>query len=276
MTQNCPVCTNPLHEVFRAVVLQRHEAIYDHCDRCGFLRIRAPHWLDEAYADSIAITDTGLLLRNMVKANQLAAVCKVMGGRPDDAYLDFAGGYGVLTRLMRDIGFNFYWMDIFSKNLLATGFEYTPAVGPCRAVTAFEVMEHVQDPCAFVTEALDTGQSDTLIFSTELYAGAPPRPGNWWYYSVETGQHIAFYRRDTLQTLADRIGLHFHTHRGLHFLSRKQLPTRRIDLVSGRLNRLFAPLARRSLTTRTLADHELMKNRLTGPTTTERPSATGV
>jgi hypothetical protein len=26
-------------------------------------------------------------------------------------FLDYAGGYGVFVRLMRDIGFDFYWYD---------------------------------------------------------------------------------------------------------------------------------------------------------------------
>lgn len=244
------------------MVLQRHEAIYDHCATCGFLRARAPHWLHEAYASSIAITDTGLLLRNRIISRQLTAVCRLLHGNGRGAYLDFAGGYGVLTRLMRDAGLDFYWSDKFSRNLLAPGFEYRPAHGPCLAVTAFEVLEHVEDPRAFVTEALAAGDADTLVFSTELYAGAPPRPADWWYYSFETGQHIAFYRRDTLQRLATELGLRFHTSHGLHFLSRRALPARRMDIVLGRLNPLFAFLARRSLVTKTMSDHQLMVARL--------------
>ncbi len=40
-----------------------------------------------------------------------------------DPFLDYAGGYGVFTRLMRDIGFDFYWHDPYTQNLFANGFE---------------------------------------------------------------------------------------------------------------------------------------------------------
>ena len=39
------------------------------------------------------------------------------------AYLDVDGGYGMLTRLMRDYGFHFYWTDPYCQNILARGFE---------------------------------------------------------------------------------------------------------------------------------------------------------
>lgn len=258
MTGPCPICGSALREAFRATVLQRHEATYDVCETCGFLRARAPHWLAEAYADSIAVTDTGLLVRNRIIARQLSVVCHVLGS--DGPYLDFAGGYGVLTRLMRDAGLDFYWSDKFSRNLLAPGFEYAAQVGACRAVTAFEVMEHVEDPAAFVLEALAAGQADTLIFSTDLYAGPPPPP-DWRYYSFATGQHIAFYQRRTLRTLAAKLGLNFHTSRGLHFLSRQPLPTYRIDFAL-RLIPLYAAVVRTLRTPRTIADHNLMVERL--------------
>ena len=258
----CPICRASLRESFTATVLRRHEATYDYCDACGFLRARAPYWLDEAYASSIAITDTGLLRRNQTIARQLSVLFTVLGHDAAARYLDWAGGYGVLTRLMRDVGLDCYWADKFSANLLAPGFEYTPEVGSCRAVTAFEVLEHVEDPLAFVAEALAAGQSDTLIVSTELYSGAPPKPGDWWYYSFETGQHIAFYRRDTLQRLAVEAGLNFHSSRGLHIFSRRALPRARIDLALGKLNRLFAVIANRRRTGRTDLDHQMMVQRL--------------
>ncbi len=258
----CPICELPLREVFRAEVLNRHKAIYDHCDACGFLRVRAPHWLDEAYSDAIAITDTGLMARNQTIARQLASVCGVLEREPGETYLDVAGGYGVLTRLMRDAGFDFYWSDPFCQNLMASGFAYTADRGPCRLVTAFEVFEHVEDPRDFVTGTLAAGSADTLVFTTELYAGAPPRPADWWYYSFETGQHVAFYRRDTLACLADKLGLYFHTSSGLHFLSRNELPVRRIDHALSRTGLLLARVTRRKRTGLTWADHKAMVEKL--------------
>lgn len=269
MRETCPICGSSLREVFRARVLQRHEAVYDHCDACGFLRVRAPHWLDEAYSDAIAITDTGLMVRNLAIAAQLAALCPVLERGPGEVYLDYAGGYGVLTRLMRDAGFDFRWSDPYCSNLLATGFDQGMDRAPCRLVTAFEVLEHVENPREFVEAALGAGQADTLVFTTELYAGSPPRPEDWWYYSPETGQHIAFYRRDTLARLAETMGMQFHTSHGLHILSRAALPTRRIDWALSRIGLLAARRRRRPALT--WGDHQAMVNRLINLATSGSP-----
>lgn len=258
MNMSCQICAATMHETFRARVLGRHEAIYDHCASCGYLRVRAPHWIEEAYSESIAVTDTGILLRNTALVPKLLAIAWAIGAGANDRFLDYAGGYGILTRLMRDAGLDFYWTDRYSPNLVARGFEYCAELGPCRAVTAFEVIEHVEDPRAFVMEVLEAGHSDTLIFSTELYEGDPPRPEDWWYYSFETGQHISFFRRDTLERLAARLDLNFHSAAGLHFLSARPLPARRLDAALGRLNRAVALAARAKRTGLTMQDHARM------------------
>jgi hypothetical protein len=97
--------------------------------------------------------------------------------------------------MMRDIGFDFYWKDPYSRNIHARGFEFDADLAPCTALTAFEVMEHLEDPLAFIQDALETAQTDTFIFTTELFHGTPPGPGEWDYYAPETGQHIAFYQQ---------------------------------------------------------------------------------
>jgi len=34
-----------------------------------------------------------------------------------------------------------------------------------------------------------------------------PQPSDWWYYGLDHGQHIGFYRVETLQYLAGKFGL---------------------------------------------------------------------
>ena len=66
----------------------------------------------------IADADTGLVSRNLGIARRLAGLL-YFGFDPKARYLDFAGGYGLLTRLMRDRGFNFYWHDLYCENVFA-------------------------------------------------------------------------------------------------------------------------------------------------------------
>jgi hypothetical protein len=245
---------------FSAQVLSKYTANYEVCDACGFLRTYEPHWLDEAYSSAIAAADTGLVMRNYSLA--LKIVCLLyglFGERGEGRYLDSAGGYGMFTRLMRDFGFDFYWSDKYCQNLLALGFDYKATMGNCNAVTAMEVMEHLTDPVGFVQETLDSADSDTLIFTTELYKGAPPKPDDWWYYTFATGQHIGFFQRRTLETIGKRLGLHFSSANGLHILSRSPVNERLMRVVTNRWTSSLAPwLVRRKLGPKTMADHLIM------------------
>ncbi|MFM6404756.1 MAG: methyltransferase domain-containing protein, partial [Microcystis sp.] len=89
-------------------------------------------------------------------------------------YLDIAGGYGLLTRLMRDVGFDFYWSDLYCQNIFANYFEASNTNNAFSAVTAFEVLEHLYDPVEFISKSLESTECKTLIFSTQLFDGLPP------------------------------------------------------------------------------------------------------
>lgn len=245
--------------VFRAQVMGKYSAEFVHCANCGFLRIENPHWLEEAYSSAIAATDTGLVARNLDVARKLAAFLYfVLPGRGAGRFLDAAGGYGMLTRLMRDYGFDFYWSDKYCSNLLARGFEFEEGQAPCRAVTAIEVMEHLIDPAEFLESALRSAGSDTFIFTTELYEGAPPQPDDWWYYSLSTGQHIAFFTKKTLGILADRLGMRYHYMAGLHVFTKQAISPLRLRLFSKKAIPWMLRVVSRKLEGKCLEDHGRM------------------
>jgi len=259
----CPICSGPMRPAFTAQVLLKYTVEYEVCDTCGFLRAHEPHWLNEAYSSAIVAADTGLVMRNISLARKVAVVLYWgMDERGKGQYLDSAGGYGMLVRLMRDLGFDFYWKDKYCDNLIVPGFEYKEALGPCRVVTAVEVLEHLTDPLAFVRETLDLAGADTLLFTTELYEGDPPSPDAWWYYAFSTGQHIGFYQRRTLEALGARLGLSLSSANGLHILSKKKINDRLLKLLTSRWMALVGPWwIRHQLGSKTMSDHELMLTR---------------
>src|SRR6185295_19437283 len=109
---HCPICNGSLDVAFESQILYRHKATYDYCSGCGFLRARNPRWLAESYNSTIASTDTGLVMRNIGVARKLTKILLgVLGERGEGRYCDIAGGFGLLTRLMRDYGLDFYWSD---------------------------------------------------------------------------------------------------------------------------------------------------------------------
>ncbi len=260
----CPVCSGSMEFCFTAQVLGKYPAQYEVCNKCGFLRAHEPHWLNEAYSSAIAAADTGFVMRNIALACKLAGVLYwIEGERGGGRYLDAAGGYGMLTRLMRDFGFDFYWADKYCENLLAPGFEYSQTQGPCRAVTAMEVLEHLADPAVFIEETLALSGAHTLLFTTEIYEGSPPQPDAWWYYAFSTGQHIGFFQRRTLENLGARLKLHFASANGIHIFSKAAINERLLRSVTGRWVSRVAPWwIRRRLGSKTMSDHQLMLQRI--------------
>lgn len=258
-TLECPVCLSPMREVFRATILRDRTGCYDSCSACGFLRVRSPDWLDSAYSSAICAADTGLVARNLRLADRLAALLPLLG--PPGPVLDYGGGTGLLVRLMRDRGFDFRWSDRHARNEHARGFEHDAERDPpCVAVTAFEVLEHVERPVEFVAEALVAGRSDTLVFTTELFAGEPPR--DWWYYAREEGQHVSFFRRDTLAALGARLGLRLLSDGGVHVLTRGGLSQAALARSGTRWARLAARLRDRRRGSLVAADHDAILARL--------------
>ncbi|MBI4633957.1 MAG: class I SAM-dependent methyltransferase [Deltaproteobacteria bacterium] len=240
---------------FTAHVLKRYEVNYYYCPVCGLLQTEEPYWLEEAYSAAISDADTGLVARNISLSRKLSCVLYFLFSE-EGKYLDVAGGYGLLTRLMRDFGFNFYWSDKYCKNILAKGFESSKASLPFTAITAFEVLEHIYDPLSFIKESLSESGTRTIIFSSLLYEGIPPRPDEWWYYSFNTGQHISFYQKKTLRYIADGMGLHFHTCSGIHMMTDKTFNSFIFKILSGKFSNALSHIVERNMKSKTFSDHE--------------------
>jgi hypothetical protein len=192
----------------RATVLQRYEVEFHQCPSCGIITAPNPFWLDEAYSSAIWNGDSGLLRRSRLLATVTSMLIRSerLG---DGTFLDWAGGYGTLARMMRDKGFDFHTFDPYAKNLLAPGFD-GDELNSYDLVTAFEVMEHLADPVDELTKV--AAANDRLFFTTMLQpAGGPPRPADWWYYQLDSGQHIAFHTKASLGILAERLGYQLTT-----------------------------------------------------------------
>lgn len=239
----CHLCGNETRPLFSATLLGQYSAPTLYCPECDHVYVDAPTWLDEAYTEAIAAEDTDIAARNVFTALRLAAFhYLVLGDRGQGRYVDVAGGYGLLTRLMRDLGFDYFWADPYAPNLFARGFEYPAGSGPCLAVSAIEVLEHTTDPLEFVRTSLITHASDVFVFSTEVFPdGQPPRPEQWGYYAFGTGQHIAFFSRRGLRRLGQRLGMHYYPLGRLHVFSRRPLSAWRRQLASHKF--LIVPLA---------------------------------
>lgn len=217
---NCRICDCESRSYAKARVLHRHPVEYYLCGQCGFVQTQEPVWLAEAYSEAIASSDIGLLSRNLYLSSITSTVISCLFN-PAGCFLDYGAGYGVFVRLMRDRGFDFSWEDPFCKNLFAQGFE-SETDRRYELVTAFEVFEHLPDPASSLQGMLK--RSDKIFFSTELLPPGPPKPEDWWYYALDSGQHVALYSKTALTRLGEKFGLHFHTNgRSLHLFTKSKV-----------------------------------------------------
>ena len=206
---------------FEATVLGRHRVQYYFCQESGLLQTEEPYWLEEAYSSAITEMDTGLAARNLLNRDRCAVWLHHMFG-PDCQYADVAGGYGLLTRLMRDAGFRFYHYDKFCENIFARKLEPPPEFR-ADAVCAFEVFEHLTNPMEFITESFDTYKTDSMLFSTLLFYKDRVPPQDWWYYTFPTGQHVSFYQPRSLRMIAKKLGKKFTAlSPDLHWISKHE------------------------------------------------------
>ncbi len=224
---NCKICGNQTKFAFSAKVLNKYDVKYFKCDKCGYLFTEQPFWLDEAYKSPINISDTGIMARNIYFSKIVSSILYFCFNKRAK-FLDYAGGYGIFTRLMRDIGFDFYWHDDYTTNLLARGFEMKKDENKYELLTAFEVFEHLSDPVEEIKKMAEL--SDSILFSTVTLPQEIPST-DWWYYGFEHGQHISFYSEKTLSTIAKKFGMNFYSLKNLFLFTKKKLSPLKLKLI---------------------------------------------
>lgn len=245
----CRICRSEAAFVFSGQLLDVHLVKYYQCGKCGFLFTEEPTWLGSPECKSVSRLDTGILSRNLLLSKFATVLIKLLLDE-NGKFLDYGGGYGLFTRLMRDNGLDFYWHDPYCENLFAQGFELSPGTEDTfEAVTAIEVFEHLPHPRELTDLLFKRSRIRTLFFTTLLYGATPPGHNQWWYYSRETGQHVSFYNENTLKYLAGAYGLNLHSNRdNFHLLTGKRINDLRFRLVCRHFEKIYPRLKSRPKT----------------------------
>lgn len=223
MKNKCLICGSNTNPLFTSKILFKYDICYHKCPSCGFVQTDSPFWLDEAYQSPIVGGDIGLIQRNInccISLNNIIKSSFDYNGK----FLDYAGGYGILVRMMRDKGFDFYWDDKYCENLFSQYFtlERLDPNTKFEAVTGFEVFEHLPDPLSEISKLFE--YSDTIIFSTELVPDREIKSEKDWWYINNSGQHISFYTRKSFEVIAEKFACNFYTNgHDLHILTKKKL-----------------------------------------------------
>jgi hypothetical protein len=238
----CRLCSeNILEAVFSANLLGRTVLYFD-CSTCGYLQTEQPTWLKEAYATSMNDTDTGVMSRNVAYASLTLATLALIR-ETKSQIVDYAGGHGFLVRLLRDIGIDAFWSDPYATNLVAKGFEYSDKEkANIKLVTIFEAFEHFTDPLKEIEKIFSIAPN--ILLSTSIAPFPAPQPADWWYYGLEHGQHVGFFRLKTLNYLAHKFNFYLISdEKSVHFFSKKKHSTyiwKFFGILAYRFTKLFS------------------------------------
>lgn len=221
----CRLCGGETRFRLFKTLLKRHIVSYGVCQSCGSMQSETPYWLDEAYSIKTIGEDTGMCQRTLQIVIEVTALLQLLEVDREQSYIDFGGGNGLFTRMMRDRGFNFLSYDKYQEPFYSDIFvvddfcQENPAV-----VTAFEVFEHFVNPSEEI-KIIMSGDPDIVIFTTETYVG---QGDDWPYFAESGGQHIFFYSNDALAAVGEQYGMTYFDAGLLKiYVSKKYLETPR-------------------------------------------------
>jgi len=187
------------------------------CESCGFCfapeiaRWPISEFKSRIYNDQYIEVDPDY--KGLRPRANAAALIKGFGGqRSLIRHLDYGGGDGLLSSLLRDDGWDSTSYDPFVD--FSTGIE---DLGQFNLITAYEVFEHVPNPTTLLAEigAL-LAHDGMVIFSTLTSDGQIARNQriSWWYAAPRNG-HISLFSSRSLLILARSQGLSLRGSKGL-------------------------------------------------------------
>jgi hypothetical protein len=244
----CRFCFSAV-EYFSTAPVLRYQGEYFKCPNCLSVQVTNAFWIEEAHTNAISKLDTGLASRCISAANMIGTVL-ALEGLCFSRGVDWAGGTGLLTRLLRDQGFKVFTFDKYAEPLHANGFELTAIEARSEAnfISAIECIEHLENPIEELGRYTST--KELFFFTVDLISEETPDPSRneWWYFLPESGQHITFPTAKGLSFFGNTLGFnHYFRIGSMHVLSRRKMKLRTRALMRFKLIRrllfIFLPIA---------------------------------
>lgn len=213
---HCLVCSKIAKPVCSVMIFRSLQRDLYQCQSCGTCFYPRPDWLERAYSKAISDLDTGIVERANDVANVMTPIIFSLRSRTR-AFLDFGGGLGLFSRVMRDRGWRFQSVDPLATSVFSIPDFDTRVVD---IVTMIEVLEHLTDPLETICEILQF--TDNIFISTHLIPASGIK-SDWWYLLTDTGQHIFFPSVKGMEIIAQKLQMHLVTNGvNLHLLMKKR------------------------------------------------------
>ncbi len=197
------------------------------CDRCGFCfsptlyKWKLKEFSKKIYNEQYIEVDPDYKTKRP-EANAANLVAMFRGHETNINHLDYGGGNGLLSNLVKQSGWKSSSYDPFVNQDINIA-----TLGKFNLITAFEVFEHVPDVNKLMLQVdmlLDF--EGVILFSTLLSDGNIKKNSrlNWWYASPRNG-HISLFSKQSLGMLAEKYKFSMGSFSsGFHIFYRNQIP----------------------------------------------------
>lgn len=179
---------------------------YAICGDCGFcFAPQFAEWSLKDFEEKIYNKDYVMLDPDYIEkrprenCGMLVSMFPAAGTPGSIKHLDYGGGNGTLSRLLREAGWDSSTYDPFVDKGLTVD-----SLGKFDLITAFEVFEHVPDvPALMANLRTLLAPGGMVLFSTLVSDGhiEPKKRLDWWYAAPRNG-HIALFSKKSLGVLA--------------------------------------------------------------------------
>ena len=195
---------------------------YHRCSACGFIFTTAfDHFTKDDFARFIYNEDYVQVDPDYLEArprSNAGLLCRLFSGARPRRILDYGGGNGALSDLLRAEGFP--EVDTYDPFVPRHSARPTDRYD---CVVCFEVVEHAHDPARVFADLNDFVTNPGLIlFSTLVQPADIDSQGlNWWYAGPRNG-HVSLYSKASLQQLVQPFGFRLGSFNdGMHVLFRE-------------------------------------------------------
>jgi hypothetical protein len=224
--------------------------VYRLCAECQFIftdffdDFTDDQWRQYVYNDDyIQVDPEYATIRPRENARMVSTF--LAGRKKNITGLDYGGGNGMTTTLLRELGWAYDSYDPFGHTDMAPD-----RIGQYNFCSAIEVFEHSPDPVGSLRAIVEKVSKNRLMImiSTVTSDGAISQETrlSWWYAAPRNG-HVSLYSHKSLEILASRFNLTcVFIKSGPFFLTRgySEMETRRLVLQGKLLRRLRRKLGK--------------------------------
>lgn len=220
--KQCKLCGQETVYKFSLPLIAGLRGDYFECTHCRLLQ--SPHLdsltplglIEIADYPPHADLDSGSAWRLSCLANRLEQLVRLgvlPRAGPNLKALDFGCGTGFLVSYLAHrfgwnaVGYDPYTAPAYAQDKVFAEWEAVAQKGPYQLVIASEVFEHFTNPGEELTRLrqLLATEEAFLYVTTGLYVPGETT-ASWNYLAPQSGHHVAFYARQTMQEVARLLG----------------------------------------------------------------------